>query len=252
MYRQTLEELSEAIQQQMTEERIDKTVGDETAQEREEEDVNFAIDYRVRLETQSSKGRQLVASDEIEPQTVILKEKAFSLVLLPSHLLRRCSHCYASVSRIFVPCQNCNSTVYCNSHCVQQHWNTGGHREECGLVSLWTDKSKQCLHVLRQMMAVGFDVLMDLEGRCDLPPSDMWTYINDPNVRETTEQCMETKLKAYKAWLTLYHHSEKFGEESGPKQVVLALETVLTAAMMSGMGELELKSILVSTNDGFT
>ena len=215
-----------------------ETNHDDSQANEQEEKQNFEFDYRFRLESNFEKGRHFVASDEIPVDTLILTERAYSMVIQSDHLLDKCHYCAQSVSNCFWPCAGCNCTVYCNPKCAQNDWKLS-HQLECGLVKFWLDKSQNTLHVFRQFARVGVDAILDLEKRCDLPPFDMFTYMHDHDQQHLDElhKNPDTRLKGYKTFMSLQHHSNKFDDSLAPEEMVTAIVFAMITFMVHGYGK---------------
>lgn len=210
------------------------------------EEPNFDFDYRFRVESNESSGRHLVTSDPLQPDTLLLKEKPYSMVLLSEVRWQNCHYCARNVYRCFWPCTDCNYAVYCNATCQRQHW-SHCHRLECGLTGWWTGRSISQFHVFRLLNRIGLDAMLSLDQRCDLPPYDMFTYMHDweQQIKSEEEKSEHAKLMAFKALRTLEHHSDRYKASYMPEHMITSIECAIMNAIVQGYGKTLLQSILI-------
>ncbi|XP_064234174.1 SET and MYND domain-containing protein 4 isoform X2 [Aotus nancymaae] len=144
------------------------------------------------------KGRYLVATREILPGELLVKEDAFVSVLNPGELpplhhsldskwdtrvtigdlyCHRClKHTLATV-----PCDGCSYAKYCSQECLQQAWELY-HRIECPLGGLLLTLGVFCHTALRLTLLVGFEDVSKIRKLYDevsnkdicLPESSSW------------------------------------------------------------------------------
>ncbi|XP_060704064.1 SET and MYND domain-containing protein 4 [Hemiscyllium ocellatum] len=97
------------------------------------------ISPSIAVRSDSSRGRHLVATEELRPGEVLLQEEAFTAVLIPEGASREpfsnedvyCHHCLEG-TELPVPCLTCSFSSYCSELCREQAWNQY-HWLECGL-----------------------------------------------------------------------------------------------------------------------
>uniref|UniRef100_G1S5N6 Protein-lysine N-methyltransferase SMYD4 n=1 Tax=Nomascus leucogenys TaxID=61853 RepID=G1S5N6_NOMLE len=177
------------------------------------------------------KGRYLVATKDILPGELLVKEDAFVSVLNPEELpppphgldskwdtrvtngdlyCHRClKHTLATV-----PCDRCSYAKYCSQECLQQAWELY-HRTECPLGGLLLTLGVFCHIALRLTLLVGFeDVLKIITKLCDkisnkdicLPESNNQTPIPGCDINGKYEN-------NYNAVFNLLPHTENHSPE---------------------------------------
>ncbi|XP_054272103.1 SET and MYND domain-containing protein 4-like [Macrosteles quadrilineatus] len=106
----------------------------------------------VQIEYSQELGRHLVATSDIEPGDVLVIEKPFASVLLPSSYNNYCFHCKKRCHSL-IPCLYCVVAMFCSETCRSDSWDSD-HRIECGLVPLLValDFTKIELISLRTLM----------------------------------------------------------------------------------------------------
>ena len=87
-------------------------------------DVNFS----------ESKGRFLTTNENLTTGSIILTEKPYAAVLLPSWFESHCQHCFERLSYI-IPCFQCTRVRYCSDFCRLESWQQY-HYFECGKLHL--------------------------------------------------------------------------------------------------------------------
>lgn len=109
-------------------------------------------------------GRQVIATRDIPVGEVIISEKAFTSICLPSSLE---THCYQCLSRFILPypCRSCASVCYCSIECESKSWETF-HAFECRYREMLTHDDVGLGHLaLKMITQVGKRGLHDLEWR---------------------------------------------------------------------------------------
>lgn len=223
----------------------------------EEGPKNFTTDYRCHMAGSSGvgKGRYYAASEEIAAETPILRERAYSIIILPELRTRRCHYCARDVTNRFWSCSNCNDTVYCGPHCAKLNW-TLSHRFDCGLTKYWNGRSKSTFHVFRLFNRLGIRGVLKAiaeekesaemieeqsnneEVEAKYKSYDLVDYSQDREQRFTREVEKESDLMrlAYRAQMTLLDHSEKYSNDYLYLNIVNAIECVMTSCMAQGIG----------------
>ncbi|XP_002733823.1 protein-lysine N-methyltransferase SMYD4-like [Saccoglossus kowalevskii] len=85
----------------------------------------------VKLTNHGEKGRYILATETICRGEIIIKEKPYGCVLLPSHYNTRCYHCVRKTVAP-IPCCTCTHVRYCSVECQQESWKSY-HYIECPL-----------------------------------------------------------------------------------------------------------------------
>ncbi|XP_063002825.1 SET and MYND domain-containing protein 4 [Elgaria multicarinata webbii] len=126
----------------------------------------------VSLEFSTCKGRHLVASKDILPGEILVREEAFVSVLHPgeSFLLRGSAvamlsgqlanedlHCHHCLRQLLapVPCQGCSYAKYCSHECSWRAWESY-HRRECSLGGLLLTLGIFCHVSFRAVLVADF------------------------------------------------------------------------------------------------
>lgn len=86
------------------------------------------------VEHSTSKGRHIVALEDIAPGDVILVEKPYASVLLPQNWLTHCHNCLCRCIAP-IPCLYCRDALFCSVSCRQQAWHSY-HEAECGILNI--------------------------------------------------------------------------------------------------------------------
>lgn len=132
---------------------------------REENEQIACASSSVTLCTDPLKGRSLIATKDILPGELLVKEDAFVSVLNPGEMppLRAglesrwdtrvtngdlCCHRCLKHTLATVPCDGCSYAKYCSQECMQQAWDLY-HREECPLGGLLLTLGVFCHVALR-------------------------------------------------------------------------------------------------------
>nr|XP_034349203.1 SET and MYND domain-containing protein 4 isoform X2 [Arvicanthis niloticus]XP_034363331.1 SET and MYND domain-containing protein 4 isoform X2 [Arvicanthis niloticus] len=207
--------------------------------------------HSVSLCTDSLKGRHLVATKDILPGELLVKEDAFVSVLNPGemppsyHCLENkwdtrvtsgdlyCHRCLKHTLAT-VPCGGCSYAKYCSQECMQQAWEHY-HSMECSLGSLLLTLGVFCHVALRMTLLARFEdvdrvvkILCDKAGSKDtcLPESKnlvkTFDYTNQGESKENSKVgeppipgCnVNGKYESnYNAVFSLLSHTEKHSPE---------------------------------------
>ncbi|KAM9750105.1 SET and MYND domain-containing protein 4 isoform 3-T3 [Dama dama] len=145
----------------------------EGADLREENEQIPSASSSVSLHIDPVKGRYLVATKDILPGELLVKEDAFVSVLNPGEMpLRRHGleskwdiqvtngdlHCHRCLRRTLapVPCDGCSYAKYCSQECMQQAWDRY-HGVECSLGALLLTLGVFCHVALRSALLARFE-----------------------------------------------------------------------------------------------
>ncbi|XP_036622846.1 SET and MYND domain-containing protein 4 isoform X2 [Trichosurus vulpecula] len=132
----------------------------------------------VSLCSDPSRGRYLIATEDVLPGELLVKEEAFVSVLNPGETLwlrpgpeaRRDSraalgdlHCHRCLKPTVavIPCQGCSYAKYCSQHCMQLAWECY-HRTECSLGGTLLTLGVFCHMALRTVLLAGFELIAEL------------------------------------------------------------------------------------------
>ena len=130
----------------------------------------------IKLCDSPSKGRHIVAKQDIGVSDVLFVEKPFASVLLPQFYRSYCNHCYKKLSDVSVmPCLKCSQVMYCSEQCSQQSWSQY-HRFECGFLDVMHDIGIAHL-ALRILLVCGVDTALKV-AESD-PKGSPTPYLND-------------------------------------------------------------------------
>ncbi|XP_075710282.1 protein-lysine N-methyltransferase SMYD4 [Rhinoderma darwinii] len=123
----------------------------------------------LTLKSSTSKGRHLVASEDIGHGELLICEEAYVTVLIPdrkpstkkntwdvtiSNCDLYCHHCLQRLSAP-LPCPHCSLARYCNSKCMDQAWKNY-HYVECPLGGLLLAFGVFCHTALRTVLLTGY------------------------------------------------------------------------------------------------
>lgn len=151
------------------------TVLDSTQKDLEHWEENHRISCAsasLSLDFSTCKGRHLVATKDILPGELLLREEAFVSVLCPGKglLLQGTTkatidelldnedfHCHYCMRQLLasIPCQGCSYAKYCSPACAQLAWKNY-HRIECSLGGLLLTLGVFCHVALRAVLVAGF------------------------------------------------------------------------------------------------
>ncbi|CAG2179520.1 unnamed protein product, partial [Oppiella nova] len=93
----------------------------------------------LQLCVSSTKGRHIVAKDDINISDVLFMERPYASVLLPQYYRSHCHHCYGKlVDTPVMPCHQCTQVMYCNDECRSEGWQEC-HQYECGFLDVLHD-----------------------------------------------------------------------------------------------------------------
>lgn len=201
----------------------------------EEETSNFDVDFRCQLGS-TPRGSVFEAGQDIPEGCVVLREKAYTLILLPDGAMNKCSFCWKPVSHTFWPCHHCNEVVFCDQACFERGW-AHSHKADCKLSHFWLDRSKSTFHMFKLLNRLGVKAVAGFDSSCH-SPYDVRAYMADPEQRAVplparSQQC---RLGAFQVHRSLAHHSDKFSGEYTVYHVVNAIECAYVALIMQGYG----------------
>jgi len=91
--------------------------------------VSTALD----LQFSPDRGRYFVATRDMVPGDVILKEEPYAAVLESVFRVNHCGNCLKKTSTP-IPCFECATVQYCNETCRNEGW-TKYHKMECGILA---------------------------------------------------------------------------------------------------------------------
>lgn len=218
---------------------------------REENEQIPGASSSVTLHIDPLKGRFLVATKDILPGELLVKEDAFVSVLNPGEVpLRPHSleskwdiqatsgdlHCHRCLRHTLapVPCEGCSYAKYCSQECMQQAWDRY-HSVECSLGALLLTLGVFCHVALRSTLLARFEDVgkvikklcgeMSNQGIC-LPksknPAQMLKY-GQGGEGEKTDKAVETPIpgcdingkyeRNYNAIFHLLPHTENHSPE---------------------------------------
>ncbi|XP_049828172.1 SET and MYND domain-containing protein 4-like [Schistocerca gregaria] len=83
----------------------------------------------LSLRYNTSKGRHVVAKQDLRAGDIIFVEKPYAFVLLPDYCRQYCHHCCKQCATP-IPCTGCAKTFYCGQCCRDSSWQEY-HRYEC-------------------------------------------------------------------------------------------------------------------------
>lgn len=207
----------------------------------------------VSLRVSPSKGRHLVATRDILPGEILVREEAFASVLRPgeSLLLRGSTeamvdepldnedlHCHCCLRRLLapVPCQGCSYAKYCSQMCAQLAWENY-HWRECSLGGLLLALGVFCHVAFRAVLVAGFEEIHTLAGQSQGENSG---EANVAKVQASKEQDLASVpgcdadgryRSSYQAVFSLLSHTEKQSPE------FLLLCGLSVAALCKRLGE---------------
>ncbi|XP_074119963.1 SET and MYND domain-containing protein 4 isoform X2 [Sminthopsis crassicaudata] len=132
----------------------------------------------VSLCSDPSRGRYLIATEDVLPGELLVKEEAFVSVLNPGETVGlRCGpevqqdgrvapgdrHCHRCLKPIVatVPCQGCSYAKYCSEQCQQLAWEHY-HRMECPLGGTLLTLGVFCHVALRTVLLAGLQAVSNL------------------------------------------------------------------------------------------
>ncbi|KAM3934081.1 SET and MYND domain-containing protein 4 [Leptodactylus fuscus] len=139
----------------------------------------------LRLKFSTSKGRHLVASEDIALGELLICEEAYVSVIIPGRetvtktntwdvsITTSDLYCHQCLQRVLasLPCQHCSFARYCSNECRDQAWKAY-HCIECPLGSLLLAFGVFCHTALRTALLTGYrqvsDVLSDGFQACNV------------------------------------------------------------------------------------
>lgn len=90
----------------------------------------------LKLSSNDTLGRHLIASEDVKTGEVLIVEKPFSSVLLPDHYYTHCANCFCRCIQL-IPCSHCPTSMYCSEKCLKTSLNKN-HRIECAVLDVLT------------------------------------------------------------------------------------------------------------------
>lgn len=123
----------------------------------------------LKLQVSGSKGRHLVASEDIGHGELLIAEEAYVSVIIPDRecvrkkstwdvSITNCDlYCHHCLQRMLapLPCQHCSVARYCTSECMDQAWKKY-HCVECSLGGLLLAFGVFCQTALRAVLLTGY------------------------------------------------------------------------------------------------
>ncbi|XP_044532271.1 SET and MYND domain-containing protein 4 [Gracilinanus agilis] len=199
----------------------------------------------VSLCSDPSRGRYLVATEDILPGELLVKEEAFVSVLNPgetswlrpgpgakwdSRAAAGDVHCHRCLKPVWatIPCQECSYARYCSQQCMQQAWERY-HRTECPLGGTLLALGVFCHVALRTVLLAGLEVVGKLvkpfqgtvnsQGRTPMETPDAPAILRGDQTSSLSRMPIPgcdrdgTYQSAYYALFHLLPHTEKHSPE---------------------------------------
>uniref|UniRef100_F6ZF19 Protein-lysine N-methyltransferase SMYD4 n=1 Tax=Monodelphis domestica TaxID=13616 RepID=F6ZF19_MONDO len=199
----------------------------------------------VSLCSDPSRGRYLVATEDILPGELLVKEEAFVSVLNPGETswLRsdpgakwNCRvttgdlHCHRCLKPVWatIPCQGCSYARYCSQQCMQQAWECY-HRTECSLGGTLLALGVFCHVALRTVLLAGLEVVgklvktfqgtVNAQGRTPVETPDVPAILRRDQTNSLSKMPIPgcdkdgTYQSAYYALFHLLPHTKKHSPE---------------------------------------
>lgn len=94
---------------------------------------SLSLDYTF------DQGFHLRASQDISPGDLLVVERPFACILLPTYAESHCYECLIGLDprcMSFAYCRQCTNVVYCSPECEHKSWSSSGHKHECRFVGL--------------------------------------------------------------------------------------------------------------------
>lgn len=201
---------------------------------------NFKIDHRCLLQEDLIQGRYFVANDDIPSKQIVFRERPYSTVILEESLQLLCQNCFKYVPYTFYPCAACTQVVYCSVKCAKI--NELVHKYECGLHEFWLNKSKSTFHIFKLLNRLGLANIFKLDEEQTSESTEKYninSYIYDSDQKEMIEYEMDeqTKFNAYRTFLDLSDHNEKFESSLLSHHLANAIDCSFVAAIVQGYGK---------------
>ncbi|CAK1555865.1 unnamed protein product [Leptosia nina] len=119
-------------------------------------------------------GRHVIAKEDINVGEVLADEEPYVSLILQTHLLFACNHCFSRKPNL-VPCEHCCFALYCSKQCATNAWNEY-HSVECVLLPTLLDMSFTKLELLAFRIVIKarndhtdwksfFQTIMDAESK---------------------------------------------------------------------------------------
>ncbi|XP_054164012.1 SET and MYND domain-containing protein 4-like [Oppia nitens] len=143
----------------------------------------------LTMTTSETKGRYIIANQDINLSDMLFIETPYASVLLPQYYINHCHHCYGKlVDKPMVPCLKCSQVRYCSDKCVIDGWHEC-HEYECGYLDIMHDIGIAHL-ALRILLVCGVDKAIQLSSTSvsqtlSTPNSDaylsVWSLVDHTN-----------------------------------------------------------------------
>ncbi|KAF4533513.1 hypothetical protein B566_EDAN000998 [Ephemera danica] len=147
-----------------------------------------AIEMRFTPE----KGRHLVANRTIEPGSVLIVDRPYAWMTVPSSWHDHCANCCRPVLSS-VPCRSCSAVCFCDAACRDASWSEF-HRWECGILEHFVyskELSTMALLVLRVITRAGLITLSEAHFSDDAYSNVFLQQTNDSQ-RPVTDMLKRT------------------------------------------------------------
>ncbi|XP_041053792.1 SET and MYND domain-containing protein 4 isoform X4 [Carcharodon carcharias] len=141
----------------------------------------------IALHSDSSRGRHMIATEELRPGEVLIQEEAFAAVLIPEEGRREslpnedlhCHHCLGQ-AELPLPCLSCSFSSYCSELCRQHAWQQY-HWLECRLGGLLLALGTFAHLALRTVLVAG---MQEVERAQRLGSGSDWLPSEEQSKRE--------------------------------------------------------------------
>lgn len=128
---------------------------------RSHKNIPFIVED-VQLKYSDNFGYHLVVHRNLKPGDVIMIEKPYSAVLLPSDWYNKCTNCLASNYLNLIPCTNCNYAMFCSTNCRVEAY-TRFHCYECPIMEEIKELLQPELMIALRNTIRGICVFTDLD-----------------------------------------------------------------------------------------
>lgn len=118
-----------------------------------------AFSHLATVNESNEFGRYVQAVEDISSGDVVLVEKPFCSVTLPSYYLTHCCLCQKRADCIPYPCRSCADVVYCDESCEELAW-TQYHQYECNYILKIKAVDVNMGHLsLRTALKAGYEII---------------------------------------------------------------------------------------------